>query len=36
MFAQFIGADVAALLYRLISTSIGDGEDKGVADEPAF
>jgi hypothetical protein len=37
MFAQFIGAGVAALLYRLISNrSIGDEKDKAAADEPAF
>jgi hypothetical protein len=37
MFAQFIGAGVAALLCRLISTrSIGDEKDKAAADEPAF
>jgi hypothetical protein len=37
MFAQFIGAGVAAMLYRLISNrSIGDEKDKAAADEPAF
>jgi len=34
---RFIGAGVAALLYRLISNrSIGDEKDKAAADEPAF
>jgi hypothetical protein len=37
MFAQFIGAGVAALLYCVISNrSIGDEKEEAAAGEPAF
>ena len=37
MRAQFIGAAVAALLYRFVfALSIGDEKDKTAADKPAF
>lgn len=37
MLAQFVGAAIAALLYRFVfKSSIGDENEAGAKDEPAF